>query len=353
MTFEREFEESIKTLSERFREILPWSVGRDDVGLVKLDEDELLLVNVDKTSSRPIGLELGIMDWYEYGRYAVFQNITDILSSSGTPIAFALLLQLPEKNSSIFQQIMNGILSELKRYNITFLGGDTKPGKSVSIVGTMLGITTPNKYSPRWRAKPGDLVYLTGFVGLFSLAGYMFSKKLLEKCKAERKTLEDFILRPKIPFEEAKIIIQAGASAGIDISDGLSVDLYKICHESKVDIAIYLDKIPIHPTLSRLSNLLRVDPYRFIFNVGGDWQIVYTVPKTNARLIEDLKKKFHMQFPIQIGKVARESLHGKVEVYKSSGEYLGILKERGHLSEFENIPFTEEIALGVDEDVLS
>jgi thiamine-monophosphate kinase len=357
MTFEKEFEEALNSIlsefsSERLTSLIDYPMARDDVGAMHLDEKLTLLVNVDKASSRPLGKKLRIMSWFDYGRYSVFQNLTDILSSSGKPIAFSMLLQLSEKNVNLFKEIMRGVLYELVKYRIKFLGGDTKPGKNTMIVGNMIGIVEREKYSPRWNAKPKDAIYLTGYVGLFPLAGYILgNKKLACIFKHRHAELKPFILTPYIPWKEANLISYVGANSGIDISDGLAVDLYKIAEESKVSMRIFKDKIPLHSTLSNISKMLDIDPYSFIFNVGGDWQICYTISPVGAKNIEKLKQREKLMFPTIIGEIIDYAKDPIIEIWEKN-RYLGVLKKRGHLKEFEQKEFVREISDLVGEKIL-
>jgi len=290
------------------------------------------------------------MSWEDYGRYAVFQVLTDILSSSGKPLAYACAIELQTKDLDIFKEIMKGILGELSKYKIKFVGGDTKPGNKTSITSTMIGLIKRNYYSPRYGAKVGDYIYLTGYVGLFSLAGYLLSKNLSEK--EDQQKLKNFIISPYIPYTESRLIIKYKANSGIDISDGLAIDLYKLAEESKVNIKLFLDKIPLHPLIKKYSSRLNLDPYRFVFNVGGDWQIVYTLSQHSAEKLEEEKRKRGLNFPIKIGEITSKSSTPTIEVYTSSGKYIGKLRKRGHVFEFSNIPYTEEIENLLNEDVL-
>lgn len=355
MTFEEEFRKMLmQILQENYNlvdKILPrFPIASDDVGAMYLN-DKILLLNVDVTSSRPLRMRLGLMNWFDYGRYSVHQNITDILSSSGIPIAYAVCFFLPKLDPIIFKKVTQGIIYELAKYEIKYLGGDTKPGNTIRLVGTMLGITTRDKFSPRWNAKPGDKIILTNYVGLFALAGYILSHNELKiKFLKYTDNLKKQITNPYIPYKEALFIRKIGANAGIDISDGLSVDLYKVAKESKVSMRVYLDRIPIHQLLKTLARSLNLDPYKFIFNIGGDYQIIYTIDPKKISYLENLKQKHNLKFPVVIGEILEESEKPIIELYFKE-KYLGILRERGHLKEFDQVGFDREIEKLISEEL--
>jgi thiamine-monophosphate kinase len=89
------------------------------------------------------------------------------------------------------------------------------------------------------------------------------------------------------------------ASAMIDISDGLSVDLGHICDESDCGAEVYLDKLPVSAELKALQRRA----YDFALNGGEDYQLMFSVPEKKLAALTKLKNKFGLYM---IGKMIEE-----------------------------------------------
>jgi thiamine-monophosphate kinase len=72
----------------------------------------------------------------------------------------------------------------------------------------------------------------------------------------------------------------------IDISDGLVIDLGRVCEESKLGAIIYYDKIPISQDAKRLAKIDRVCPLSHALYDGEDYELLFTVDKDSATKIE-------------------------------------------------------------------
>ena len=79
----------------------------------------------------------------------------------------------------------------------------------------------------------------------------------------------------------------------IDISDGLMIDLSRLCKESNVGALVYADKIPLSNELQKASEYLGVSPLDFAFGGGEDYELLFTAPadkKINAYCIGEVIK---------------------------------------------------------------
>ena len=81
------------------------------------------------------------------------------------------------------------------------------------------------------------------------------------------------------------------ATSMIDISDGLLIDLSRICDESKVGARIYTENIPLSSELKRVSSYLGISPLRLALSGGEDYELLFTAPagkKIEATHIGDI-----------------------------------------------------------------
>jgi thiamine monophosphate kinase len=95
-----------------------------------------------------------------------------------------------------------------------------------------------------------------------------------------------------------------GITAMIDISDGLFIDLHRLCASSGVGARIYEECLPVSDALKEVSDFLVLDPYPFITSGGEDYVVLFTAPQG--------KKEYH-----QIGEVIPGS---DVTIVRSSGK---------------------------------
>ena len=83
------------------------------------------------------------------------------------------------------------------------------------------------------------------------------------------------------------------ATAMIDISDGLQLDLTRLCKESKVGARIFEEKIPISAEMNETASLLGLSPLGLALTGGEDYELLFTAPpekKVKAIYIGDIVK---------------------------------------------------------------
>jgi thiamine-monophosphate kinase len=64
----------------------------------------------------------------------------------------------------------------------------------------------------------------------------------------------------------------------IDVSDGLLIDLSRICDESRVGALLYREKIPVSPELKQVASRLGLSPLKLAFSGGEDYELLFTAP---------------------------------------------------------------------------
>jgi thiamine-monophosphate kinase len=71
--------------------------------------------------------------------------------------------------------------------------------------------------------------------------------------------------------------------AMMDISDGLLIDLHRLCEESEVGAEIYIDKIPMHPEVVKVAKLFHIDPIKIILSGGEDYELLVVSDKVELK----------------------------------------------------------------------
>ena len=225
-------------LMGRLRERFP-AIG-DDAAVVEAPAGPLLLAAdaVVAGVHAPVGTDLADLGWQ-----AVVVNVSDIAAMGGRPLHLLVTVTAPVGTD--LDRLFDGVAEAAHAYLCPVVGGDLSTGDclavSVAVTGTVDG--TPVLRSG---ATPGEWIYVTGPLGGAAASGWT--------------------RRPVARVTEGVDARGAGATAMIDVSDGLVVDLGHIAAESGVGVA--LDEVPVAPGATLEQALTG----------GQDYELVFTAP---------------------------------------------------------------------------
>ncbi|OPY76523.1 MAG: Thiamine-monophosphate kinase [Syntrophorhabdus sp. PtaU1.Bin058] len=268
----------------------------DDGAVVDLKQGQYVLVQ--DALVEHIHFEFAFTNPFNVGKKAVYVNVSDILSMGAEPLYFLVTLGVPERFSyRDVQTLYKGLDRASREFHTHLLGGDTVSTKGdffidVSMVGKVVAV----KYFGRNKARQGELIGVTGYLGESA-----YGLHLLKNGSAARPA-NRYIRRyqsPRPPYDVWKELVKNGITdAMMDISDGLIIDLERMMTESKTGAHLFLDNIPIPPILKKQG--LRT----LALSGGEDYQLLFTFPRDKAAVIERIREK---GFAISIiGEVVRQ-----------------------------------------------
>jgi thiamine-monophosphate kinase len=163
----------------------------------------------------------------------------------------------------------------------------------VSVVGEV----APGQALTRAGAQPGDVIVVTGSLG--AAAGGLAVSRLPTPLAAHAlsapwgRELARALARPTARVGEGQTLAQAGATAMMDLSDGLAKDLSRLCAESHVGARVELAKVPVAEALRLGASELGVDPLALAIGGGEDYELLATLDVTDlARARTDLDERF-------------------------------------------------------------
>jgi thiamine-monophosphate kinase len=114
--------------------------------------------------------------------------------------------------------------------------------------------------------------------------------------------------RPTARVGEGQSLARAGATAMIDLSDGLGIDLFRLCRESGVGAAVRLADLPLAPGLRELQDALGVDPIELAMHGGEDYELLVAVPpQVAAQARRSVADRYGTQLT-DIGEITEGSL---------------------------------------------
>lgn len=218
------------------------------------------------------------LDWSapsDIGRKAVAQNAADIEAMGGRVTAFVVAVGAPPDTDIAFlEQLNEGLWAEAARVGASIAGGDLVAARELVISVTVLGDLQGRAPVTRSGAAVGDAVAVCGALGT-SAAGF----RLCEAGIDAYPELRQVHLVPTPPYGQGPVAASAGATAMIDVSDGLVVDLGHIAESSAVHIDLRSPNLePYLAPLAGASGVLGADPWEWVLSGGENHPLVATFP---------------------------------------------------------------------------
>ncbi|MBY9075743.1 thiamine-phosphate kinase [Nocardioides sp. WL0053] len=219
-------------------------------------------------------------DWasaLDIGHKAAAQNLSDINAMGGRATALTVGLAAPPDLPATWAlELADGIVEEAGLVGASVVGGDVTRSDQVMIAVTVLG-SVEGEPVRRSGARPGDVVAIAGRQG-WAAAGLA----VLARGFRSPRALVEAHRRPEPPYGAGPVAAAAGATAMIDVSDGLLGDVAHIAEASGVAIDISAGSFEVAEPLRAVGAALGADPMRFILTGGDDHALVATYPAGTA-----------------------------------------------------------------------
>ncbi|HYL61228.1 MAG TPA: thiamine-phosphate kinase [Candidatus Methylomirabilis sp.] len=210
--------------------------------------------------------------------------LSDIAAMGGIPRCFLLSLALPASRTGRWlDAFLSGLRRASRRFACTLVGGDTTRHQRILVSVTVLGEIRPGHALLRSRALPGHVLYTTGCLGQAELGLRLITKR------DGRVGSRDPLLRKHL-YPEPRLALgqwlarKRLASAMMDLSDGLSTDLSRLCVASRVGARVFSERIPAVRLPRRLS-LSHESTLELALHGGDDYELLFTVPPGKLRRV--------------------------------------------------------------------
>ena len=220
-------------------------------------------------------------DWStpeQIGRKAAAVNMADIAAMGAAPTALLVGLGCPPSTSSaLAEELAAGLWAEAKAAGAGVVGGDVVSAPQVVLSVTVLGDLRGREPVTRSGARPGDVLALAGRLG-WSAAGLAVLRRgfrsPVEVVGAHRV--------PTPPYAAGPAAAAAGATAMIDVSDGLLADLGHVAKASGVSLDVRSKAVPLAPRLAEVATALGADAMRWLLTGGEDHALAAAFPPDAA-----------------------------------------------------------------------
>lgn len=306
-------------LLDQIRKDFPQKAGNiavgigDDAAVIK-PVSKYLLVTTDMMVEG-VHFDLRFMTPLQLGFKLISVNVSDIYAMGGKPCYCLLNVALNgNMHAEFIDMLFGGVKEALGLYRTVLVGGDLSAADRISLSATVIGYA--GKYITRSGAKAGDRIYVTGTLG-DSACGLEVLKRV-RKHFPMQKAAKGIALRVKskntafsklarlgLKYEAAEPLLRRHllpeardpsrfvkcATSMIDVSDGLLIDLTRLCGESNVGARIYAENIPLSQELKSVASKLGISPLELALSGGEDYELLFTAPpgkRVDAAYIGDI-----------------------------------------------------------------
>ena len=203
----------------------------------------------------------------EIGYKSMAINLSDIAAMGAKPESALVTLALPKKNATqVAGEVYEGIIEAAIEHDLAIAGGDiTTYEGPLAISVTLTGSVAADGAWLRSGAQEGDAIVVTGFVGGSLLGRHLHPSSRVELALRLRDLVD--------------------VHAAIDISDGLSLDLDRLCASSHVGAELSIETLPIHDDAIILSQDSGRTPLEHAWSDGEDFELILTMRQADANKI--------------------------------------------------------------------
>lgn len=243
----------------------------DDAAVVKIGRTEIVLTADAMVEG--IDFDLNYFRWSDVGYKAVSAAVSDLYACGSTPSALLVTAGIPTGSTpSRIRELMNGLAEASVFHQAPIVGGDLSAAPKlfldVCAVGRLAG-----KFKSRAGARPGDSIFLSGPVGASRAALHLFQKR-----RRVPPALRRAHLRPLADRSAGlRLAKDRSVTAMMDVSDGLLIDLSRLCESSGVRAGILPGQVPCPAAARKVFRAIGKNPVEEAALGGEDYVLLFTV----------------------------------------------------------------------------
>jgi thiamine-monophosphate kinase len=273
----------------------PTFIG-DDAAVLPLDDTNLQLISKDLLIE-DVHFRTHYFSPVNLAKKALHVNLSDIAAMGGEPQYILCGIGIPESQANYAQKFLSCLAKLCLSKNLHLIGGDTiKSPDKFFISITIIGKINYKYIKYRHTAQPNDYVCVAGNLGHAQVGFKQCEHALLPIRSIYKKAF----LQPEAKIDEGKwLASNSGITSMMDISDGLWLDLQKLCQASQASALINLENIHISSSFKKACDSLDCDPLETILSGGEDYALLFTV---NPLQYSNIHTMFldHFGYPIQM-----------------------------------------------------
>ena len=217
----------------------------------------------------------------DIGHKAVAVNLSDLAAMGATPTAVFVGLGLPDidpLDAGDIAELYAGMDALVAIHGATIAGGDIVRAPALLLAVTAIGVIPKGQnVARRSGARSGDLVCVTGSIGAAAAGLAILERPALSSVTPLADALIVAVRRPTPRIDEGRALASI-ATAMMDCSDGLALDLSRLARASGIGIELDLDAIPIADGVPEIAAAVTTDAAIFAATGGDDYELIFAVP---------------------------------------------------------------------------
>jgi thiamine-monophosphate kinase len=256
----------------------------DDAAVVRPGSGDFLMTTDVMVEGRHFRRE-----WFtgrELGWRLAAVNLSDIAAMGGRPLYGLLSLAIPDDVPIEFTtDIERGVQEHLVRYGATIVGGNLSGIEGTLVCDlTLVGSVGKGK-AWRRRCLPGDAIVLAGSLG--EAAGGLHAVHAAGSDPRLRRLVQAY-KKPHPLLDVAEVMKrEKGVHGVIDVSDGFSTDLIRMCRASRAGCDVDVQRIPVSKTLVTFCDNLASAALQLALHGGDDYALIASVDAKRAEALVD------------------------------------------------------------------
>ena len=262
---------------------LTGNIGRDlkdDAAVYRQNSNKDLIISTDTLVE---GVHFfGTENPSDIAKKSLRVNLSDMASMGAKPVFYNLSLSIPKEKANFFiPRFSSGLRQDQENFNLELIGGDlTSSPSHINITISIFGETRGGAFVSRTGAKNGDLLFVSGILGLAKIGLDNFNKKSKYLSIAKEKYL---IPQPRVNLG---LLLNNVANSMIDISDGLVQDTTHLAMNSGLCVELDLNKILL-PNIPNISNnsLLNAALYG-----GDDYELLFSCNPNQEKYLKKISQ---------------------------------------------------------------
>ena len=217
------------------------------------------------------------------GWKALARSLSDVAAMGATPVAALVALAVPADTSDAWvKDFFDGLGLLARRLGVRVIGGDLSSAAQIVADVQVFGEVERGRALLRRGARPGDLLFVSGTLGLSQLGLLRLQSRGASVQPVLKRALRaHFYPWPRVAL--ARALQRYRPSAMIDLSDGLSTDLHHLCEASRVGACLFAPRLPAVDVPRALIRRLRTTGLELALHGGEDYQLLFTLPQSRPQ----------------------------------------------------------------------
>jgi thiamine-monophosphate kinase len=216
------------------------------------------------------------------GRKALAVALSDLAAMGAAPGEAYVQLGVPDDlDEAGCHELAAGLAAAAADHAVAVLGGDVTRAPSLILAITVVGhAASAEELVLRSGASPDDVLVVTGELGGAAAGLLLLDRPELANGLPDHiaDELRRRHLEPQPRLDAGRALAAAGATAMIDVSDGLGADARHIADSSGVRLAIELERVPVQEGVAAVARAGAADPYELATERGDDYELLATLP---------------------------------------------------------------------------